>query len=54
MDISSGAMAYPVPLSAMAAGDVEIFMRVILGKLFRRQPFPQEPETTRFAFISVP
>jgi len=36
MDVRSGAMAYPVPLTAMAASDVKISMRVILRELLWR------------------
>jgi glycosyltransferase involved in cell wall biosynthesis len=51
VDIGGCAMADSIPLSAMAADDIEISMRVILCKLLWREPLPQQPETARFAVI---
>jgi hypothetical protein len=36
LDIRSAAVAYPVPLTAMAASDLEIFVQIILGELLWR------------------
>jgi cellulose synthase/poly-beta-1,6-N-acetylglucosamine synthase-like glycosyltransferase len=53
VNIGGCAMADSIPLSAMAADDIEISMRIILRKLRRREPLPQQPEAARFAIIFV-
>jgi hypothetical protein len=40
-DIDADAMTYPISLSAVAAGDVEIPVRVILRQVIRRKPLLQ-------------
>jgi len=42
VDVRSHGVAYPVPLSGVAACDLEIVVRVVLRQLLGRQPFPQE------------
>jgi hypothetical protein len=40
-DIDADAMTYPISLSAVAAGDVEIPVRVMLRQVFSRKPLLQ-------------
>src|ERR1700676_3413134 len=54
VDVHRGAVANPVSLSAVAAGDLKIAFRVILRELLRREPFLQQPEAACFPFpVSV-
>ena len=58
VDVRAHSLAYAVSLVRVAADDLEIIVRIVLGKLLRRQPFPQElpaaqlPRT--WALITIP
>ena len=48
-DVRSLAGAYPVSVAGVTAGDLEIFVRVILRQLLLRKPFSQELEAAQLA-----